>query len=265
MSADGKGGITPVRAIFQDVLPARNQTPAWLQKPAPEQVRPGLQRRASVPPPSAQSAQVQRKSDLPPRSRPLRGDVSDERRHKSAEPPRSVPDELYEERIQTARLAAELGESWQAPGGRVDDGGHQGAALALEEVHAALVALRDSQHDLLAEAETKLVALVRLVVERVIEREVRGDDGLALRLIREAIGSLSEGRPQITLGPAFEVEAAVLEASLEADGIQADITIDDGASPYACRVRSGLGDVDESLETRLDSVLAALEPEGENG
>ena len=261
MSADGKGGITPVRAIFQDVLPARNQTPSWLQKPAPEQVRPGLQRRASVPPPSAQ---VQRKSDLPPRSRPLRGEVNDEKR-KTAEPPRSVPDELYEERIQTARLAAEIGESWQAPGGRLDDGGGGAAALALEEVHAALVALRDSQHTLLAETETKLVALVRLVVERVIEREVRGDDGLALRLIREAIGSLSEGRATITLGPAFEIEAAVLEASLEADGIQADITIDDNASPYACRVRSGLGDVDESLETRLDAVLAALEPEGENG
>jgi len=40
------------------------------------------------------------------------------------------------------------------------------------------------------------------------------------------------------------------------------VRIDPRLAAYACKLRGELGDVDESLETRLDAVLSALELDG---
>lgn len=247
--SDEVRGPRPVRAIFQDVMPVKNQVPAWLARP--EKPLPAPVKRQSVRAPKGES-------QLPP---------SQKRRESyrpagSGRSPSAVaPDELFDERVKTASLAAAMGESWQpSPGG---GGEHGFLAQALEEVRAAVVEFASSQAAALRALEPEILALIRLITERVLEREVASDRELAGRLVREGLASLDERSVvQIALGSAFEEEAAVLEAALEQDGVRAEVRIDPRLAAYACKLRGELGDVDESLETRLDAVLSALELDG---
>jgi len=230
----------------------RPQPPAWGQRGTSE--RGGHENRDS-------REESSRKA--PPSSR---APAAAKRVQPPSQPPASArPDDLYEERMRTAVLAAELRESWRIEKEPARDEARESAQLeaALGEVHEAITGLLGERTLLLEKTEKQLLQVVRLVAERVIERSIQGDQELPLRLIREGLSALDQqSGVQIVLGPAFEVEGAVLMARLEQEGIRAEVTIDEHASPYACRLRTELGEVDESLETRLDALLLSLTPDG---
>lgn len=252
--SDRGGRIAPVRAVFQDVAPLPTRVPAWMNSTK--------QKRSHSSPPAAEfrrsrasSGSAQQPSSPPPSS----GHFSSPLEHTPSRPP-STDELLYDEQLKSASLTAEIRDSWRPSAPLVDE--HAGTEEALEHVHAALVALDAERSALFAQAEKSLLSLVRVVAERVIERTIEGDDQLALRLIREGIGTLEDTSQLIVLlGPGFSTGVDALKSALERDGTRAEIQLDLSAPRFLCKIRSGFGSVDESLETRLDALLSELDPD----
>lgn len=243
------------KAVFRDVPADPHPVPTWFER-TEERVRPGLRKTVSAPPSAPPPAEPAEKQE-PPRQRRERTDSA--RPSDRARPSRPLPqDSLYDERIKSAQLTATMGDSWQVSSSRADDA--RRPEQSLEEVRKALIEFEADRTEMLYATEARLTEIVRLVASRVLERELRGDDLLPARLIHSAISALADASQIVVqLGSGFEVEAPVLLAALENDGIKAELIIDPRLSPYGCKVRAGLGEVDESIETRLNNLLASLE------
>jgi len=150
-------------------------------------------------------------------------------------------------------------DSWRAPASATST---ESVSDALEELGQRLVELDAHRRGLLRSLESELLPLVRAIAERVIEREVRSDRGLALRLIQEGLQALADtAEVSITLGPGFENDAATLDAKLSQTGLRATIYVDHSLPAYSCNLETPLGSVDESVETRLDNILSELNSE----
>ena len=255
MAGSRSGGpVAPVRAIFHDVVPAQKRdVPDWMKKG-------GLGSASSMPPGSAAALLEQ----------PSRARTENDNADFIAEPPpartrvsgpslhgESPSDPLLEARIKNASLAAEVSESWTPPPTHEDPVPQTEEAMT--ELRTAISALAAQQSALLGQLEPQILALTRLVAERVIENQIPGDDQLPIRLVKEGLKTLDHGGAvTVILGPGFSAQAPRLEEELTRDGIECDIQVHDHLALYACQVRTELGVVDESVETRLDKIIASL-------
>lgn len=243
------------RAVFREIPAEPHAAPTWFER-TEERVRPGLRKTVSAPPSAPPSAELAEKLEAPRQKRERSDSTRPSDRGRPSRP--LPPDSLYDERIKGAQLTATMGDSWQASSSRTDDS--RRAEQALEEVRKALIEFEADRTEMIYEAEKRLIEIVRLVALRVLERELKGDDLLPARLIHSALSALADSSQIVVqLGAGFEVEAPVLLAALENDGIKAELIIDPRLSPYGCKVRSGLGEVDESIETRLENLLSGLD------
>jgi flagellar assembly protein FliH len=134
---------------------------------------------------------------------------------------------------------------------------------AEEEASAAIVQaveqLYEARAALLEGAELELVQLVRSVARRVIERELLTDPGLVEGLVRAGLEALGHAdRVSVRLGPFFADAVDDLRDKLEQRGVDCSVTVDPSLGPYGCLLETELGKVDESIEARLDVLLAHL-------
>lgn len=245
--------LSPVRAIFHDVLPAEQRdVPSWLRKPQ-------LGHRGSSLPPQTAAALLHAEVHRPP------APANDA--HHAAAPPRSDSakvssasehDPLFDARMRSASLAAEVTESWRpSPGAGLDE--RALAENAMEQVHQAISELRASHSQSREQLMPDLVRLCRLVCERVLEIESLRDPELPLRLVREGLHSLDHGGAvTVVLGSGFASAAETLETRLGHEGVRCTVSVLEQLPPFTCQVRAELGAVDESLETRLDNILASF-------
>lgn len=238
--------VAPGQALFHDVTQKKRPLPEWLRS-EPE-------KRSGDP---AAQVSIGRERDresteLTPKT---------ERPSDSQAPPAAL-DPLYDAKMQSESLAAAMRESWRAPPPSVDNAPTD---EALAELGDAILALELERKELLQDTESGLLTLVRLVAERVIAREIEGDEELALRLVREGLSALEEStHTHVLLGYGFATQVPALAERLKREGVHAELAIDETLEPYACHLRSSLGSVDESLSTRLDALLSALSAEGDS-
>lgn len=154
-------------------------------------------------------------------------------------------------------MAAEMRESWRAPPAESSV-----LSEALEELGQHIYALDAERKNAMKGLEREIWPLVRAIVERVLEREIRSDDTLAMRLIREGLHALADSSEvSVTLGPGFIENAPDLETALSDAGTRVRVVMDRSLPPYSCHVETPLGSVTESLEQRLDNILSELMPE----
>ncbi len=237
--------VTPGKALFHDVTQGQRPVPEWLRG-EPEKR------------PASPAAQVALGRDRGSESTPLTPRTE---RPSDSQAPSAALDPLYDAKMQSESLAAAMRESWRAPPPSVE-----GAPTeeVLAELGDAILALELERKELLKDTESALLTLVRLVAERVIAREIDGDEEVALRLVREGLSALEEStHTQVLLGYGFAAQVPALVERLKREGVHAEIAIDETLEPYACHLRSSLGSVDESMSTRLDALLSALTGEGE--
>jgi flagellar biosynthesis/type III secretory pathway protein FliH len=231
----------PQRALFGSVQSERRDLPSWLREPkgpSPEPRRP-----PTVPPPGPLGA-----SKVPSRHPPAPPSVP---------PGRSSAQGNLDARLEAESLAAEMRESWRVPASESPN-----LSSALEELGQHILALEAERNNLLGTLEREVWPLVRVIVERVLEREISSDHTLAQRLIREGLHALADSSEvSVTLGPGFAESAESLEAVLGDSGTRVRVITDRSLPPYACNVETVLGSVDESLEARLDNVLLEVFPE----
>lgn len=219
----GTKPMTPVRAMFENVLPAQRQDrPSWLGKTSDGAGTP------SEPPESA-AALLYSSEDL----------------------------ESHLEN--NAALAAETPQFWpfSATLSR-----HQPALeRELMELRDAIVSLKRAESGLLEQLVPHLVHLMQLIAARVLMTEALSDPELPVRLVREGVTQLSHnGHIAVILGSAFEPAVQLLEADLKEQGIHCDVQVLPQVSPFTCYVSAQLGFVDASLEARLELALQTFLP-----
>jgi flagellar assembly protein FliH len=132
----------------------------------------------------------------------------------------------------------------------------------IERVEADLGAALEQFVQARAEIEQRcaeeMVDLVGVIARRVVGREVKSDPSFVVNLVREALRVLSQNDSVLVrLGPALSETQRTLIDQFSGSGITLKCELDTTLAPYGCVVETDLGRVDESVETRLKTLLEA--------
>jgi hypothetical protein len=244
-SSEGDGmADAPRKVTFARVNNPRARVPSWM--PSARQ-RPALKKEEPLPslkPPPLPSEFVDaiRQELVPERaSRPPRA---------SERPPRmpSVPAPAP-----MASAAAEPG-----PVQLIVD---PEATHAFEQAVELLVAERSR---VLEQTASQLGELATIIARRVIAHEISLNPNIVAGLVNEGLSALgAHDRVLVRIGSAFGEARANLAQRLADRGAHAEVRLDETLSEYACVVETELGRVDESIESRISTLLQALRPESD--
>lgn len=133
------------------------------------------------------------------------------------------------------------------------------ATRAFEEAVELLVAERSR---VLEQTASQLGELATIIARRVIAHEISLNPHIVAGLVSEGLAALgSHDRVLVRVGRSFDEARETLERRLADRGAQAEVRLDESLSDYGCVVETELGRVDESIETRIATLLQALRPE----
>lgn len=239
-----------MRAVrFADITPGRRKTPSWV---APPRGDAGVQV-VTLRPPRVPSG-------LEPAGGELEGadpDVSEMRLAAAVEAPPTAPQAEPAPAAPVAERRSDTFIDEIAPA--VDDEALATLTRAVREI----TTLRD---EIFATTEQQLVELVGLVVRRVVAREVSVNPRLLRGLVREGLEALgAHDRVAVRIGPGFADVRRELETELSQEGTHCAVSVDASLDRFACIVQTELGQVDESVESRLSALLDALASGGHRG
>ncbi len=249
---DRGGGEGARRAKFADVSPGQRRIPSWV----PGRVEAERRRESSLQPPKLPAEfvdAVRHELDHEYGSQPrisLRPELPrrSERPAPSAAPPPALSRPVS---------AAQPPVAQQAPAASVDPQ----LISAFEE---AIVLFGREREQLFMQTAAELAELAVLIARRVIGRELALDPNLVRGLVREGIQALGQhDRVLVRLGAGFAAARERLEEDLRSSGTRFEVRFDAEIEPYACFIETELGQVDESIESRLETLLQALRPESD--
>jgi hypothetical protein len=141
------------------------------------------------------------------------------------------------------------------------------ASVDPELLHAfeeAVELLTQERQRVFEQTAGQLAELAAVIARRVIAREISLHPELVCDLVREGLESLGKhDRVLVRLGSAFENQRAGLERRLLDRGSRAEVRVEASLPEHACLVETELGQVDESVESRLGTLLHALRPDSQ--
>jgi hypothetical protein len=236
-------------AKFVDVTPGQRRQPSWLAKarrssastpPLSVPPPPAIPNELIVPAPSIQEVDSSGKSSEAKRDFEL--DVLARLPHEPSRPS-MTPAELE-------ALVAERATK-QATERLIEQ--NQAAILEAVEILA-------SAHERLSgKLCERAVELAIVVARRVLARELLTQPDIVTDLVREGLEVLNvHDRVRVHLGPEFAVLKDALATHFAATGTMIDVNLDTTLSPYGCVVETEVGSVDESIESRLSTLLESL-------
>jgi hypothetical protein len=128
----------------------------------------------------------------------------------------------------------------------------------------AIVLLATERQRVLTETAAQLAELAVLIARRVIGRELSLDPALVQGLVREGLQALGQhDRALVRVGTGFVMAREAIEQDLSDHGGRFEVRVDPALEVYGCRIETELGQVDESIESRLETLLGALRPESD--
>jgi flagellar assembly protein FliH len=138
------------------------------------------------------------------------------------------------------------------------------AAMQLRTQHAAdmsrvLDALRSRFGELETEGAEQVLTLALTIARQVMRREMEVDRASVMPALQEAVHAVidQQAHPRVHLNPQ---DLAHLHDSLDADGLLKGCRFiaDPAISRGGCRVETGQSDIDATIESRWNRVLAAV-------
>jgi flagellar biosynthesis/type III secretory pathway protein FliH len=133
--------------------------------------------------------------------------------------------------------------------------------LAFEE---AVELLAQERQRVFEQTASQLAELAAVIARRVIARELSLHPQLVCELVREGLEALGKhDRVLVRLGSGFETQRDALQRRLTDRGSRAEVRVEPHLAEYACVVETELGQVDESVESRLATLLHALRPDSQ--
>jgi hypothetical protein len=209
-------------ASFEDVTPERRSSPLWLRRSRPP-------KRSTAPPPAHQSL-------LPPDFL-----ATMQREIESMIPePMSPLEALVSGSIHPSPLEPDPD--------------------MLRAFSDALVALASARDEIVAHTSRQLAELAATIARRVIARELSLRPNVVHDLVREALEGLGRhDRVVVRVGTGFAAALPALEERLS--GKQFEVYVEPDLDEFGCFVQTEYGEVDESIENRLSTLLTALTPD----
>jgi Flagellar assembly protein FliH len=135
------------------------------------------------------------------------------------------------------------------------------ATAAFERAVELLVSERAR---VLEQTAGQLGELATIIARRVIAHEISLKPGLIAGLVREGLEALgAHDRVLVRVGRGFEQARNDLEQRLADRGAHAEVRFDPSLDEYGCVVETELGSVDESIESRITTLLNALKPDSD--
>jgi flagellar biosynthesis/type III secretory pathway protein FliH len=283
--SDNRGGpkrrVKP--AIFAEKVAVKKPMPAWLaaHQPSPHTLSGWLSSRSappsaypatSAPPPADKRAHISTNASMQRGSVAPNGNATAEGAVQAMEA-RALTFGQAESVTQASRSAFPQaqdrsfdGVSPHLPGASAFLAAEAAASARLE---ATITALEKSVEELsllrgrmMEETEDQLVTLAATIAKRVIGREISIDPEILLTLAAEGIDALGD-RDRVVVRFGFldrdDLLASMVER-LKRRAPRCEVLQDPSLGPGQCVVESEFGQVDESVETRLDNVLRALLP-----
>ncbi len=236
----------PRRAKFAQVSGGARRQPSWL----PSSQKNAGRREPSLKPPPLPSEFVdavrQELGEMPPQQRSLR---PSEAAPPPGRPPTLPPPEHFP--------LAEPNPITTAPIATVDP-------ELIQAFEDAVELLAQERQRVFEQTASQLAELAAVIARRVIAREISLHPQLVFDLVREGVEALGKhDRLLVRLGQGFESQRASLEQRLIDRGSRAEVRVEPQLPEYACLVETELGHVDESVETRLATLLHALRPDSQ--
>jgi flagellar assembly protein FliH len=235
----------PRKVTFARVTNPRVRAPSWMPAARPRGAMRKEEPLPSLRPPPLPSEFVDAiRQELEPPSRPSRA---------SEMPPRtaSIPPP-----------SPSTVEAEPAAPGPVQPIVDPEARLAFEEAVELLVAERSR---VLEQTASQLGELATIIARRVIAHEISLNPNIVAGLVSEGLAALgAHDRVLVRVGSAFDEARANLERRLADRGAHAEVRLDPTMSEYGCVVETELGRVDESIESRIATLLQALRPDSES-
>lgn len=246
----------PRRAKFAQVSTGTRRNPSWLpaaQKTAPlrRDSSPGLNGGSMKPPrlPSEFVDAVRQELGEMPERRSLRPLEEGAALRSPTRPPTMPPPEQFP-LAEPSPLTAE-------PARIVDPE----LTRAFEE---ALEHLAVERQRVFEQTASQLAELAAVIARRVIAREISLHPQLVFDLVREGLDALGRhDRVVVRLGSGFESQRDTLAQRLLDRGSRSEVRVEPQLAEYACLVETELGQVDESVENRLATLLHALRPDSQ--
>lgn len=131
---------------------------------------------------------------------------------------------------------------------------------AVQAIKAAIDQFAEERAHALERAEKELVELVKVICRRVVLREVTLSSSVVEALVQEGLSALGRGdQVTVRLGPFFADALDHISDNLQHRGIRCTVMIDHAIGAHGCVLETELGRVDESVETRLNVLLASLD------
>jgi len=142
------------------------------------------------------------------------------------------------------------------------------AVIDPELTHAfeeAVQLLAEERQRVFEQTASQLAELAAVIARRVIAREISLHPQLVCDLVREGLDALGKhDRVLVRLGSGFESQQALVAQRLADRGSRADVRVEAQLPEHACIVETELGQVDESIEHRLATLLHALRPDSQS-
>ena len=283
----GKRRVKP--AIFVEKVQVKKPVPAWVssQQNAPHALSGWLSSRSAPPPGPATSAPpapnnapiTEKRLPVSPSTHPgQRGSVAPSVSNAAdgmvqAMEARALSFGQAESVTQASRSAfpQPADRSFEAMAPHLPNGAAFLAAEAAQtaRLEATITALEQSVEELsllrgrmMEETEEQLVTLAASIAKRVIGREISLDPEILLTLAAEGIEALAD-RDKVVVRFGFldrdDLLASMVER-LKRRAPRCEVLQDPSLGPGQCVVESEFGQVDESVDSRLDNVLRALLP-----
>lgn len=129
----------------------------------------------------------------------------------------------------------------------------------LERIGRLIGHLQQHLDELASSGADAVLDLALDVARQVVRREIQVDRALALPAVREAVAMIADhtAHPRIHVNPA---EFDLIRGELQADAVYRGcrFVADPGVEPGGCRVDSPQGQIDGTLRTRWNRVIATL-------
>jgi hypothetical protein len=128
----------------------------------------------------------------------------------------------------------------------------------------AIDGLAEARRLVLEDSAHEIAELATTIARRVIARELSVDPTIVQGLVQEGLAVLGrDDRIRVRLGARFARAASAIEQRLTVGEQRVEIVLDPMLEPHGCIVETDLGRVDESIESRLSSLISALESESQ--